>query len=77
MANFRAIEEAIEMSDAVKSLDGVFEKTGMAARWEERKSLAIAKNMVNLGYSFEAVVSATMLDPEKVKGIYTETGSKK
>ena len=64
------------MSEAAKSLDEVFERTGVAARLQERNSLAIAKNMVNLGYSFESVVSATMLDPEKVKGLYEETGLK-
>ena len=80
MANFRAIKEAIEMSDAVKSLDDVFEKTGMAARWEAkaeaRTALDIAQNMVNSGFPLETVVSMTKLDPEKVKELYKGTGLK-
>ena len=74
-ANLRAIKEAINMSDTVKTLDDVFIQTGMAARWEakaearaeERTALNIAKNMLNLGLPLETVVSATKLDPEKIK----------
>ena len=69
-ANFRTIEEAIRMSDEAKSLDDVFIRTGMAARWEERKALDIAHNLVNLGFPIETVVSATKLDIDKVKGLY-------
>ena len=35
-ANFSAMEEAINMSSAAKSLDEVFERTGLAARWEAK-----------------------------------------
>jgi hypothetical protein len=36
----------------------------------EEQALSIAKNMLNLGFPFEAVVSATGLDPEKVKTLF-------
>ena len=71
-ANYKAIEEAIKMSSPAKSLDEVLERTGLAARWEERKAFDIAKNMVNLGYSAEAVITATQLESEKVKALYEE-----
>ena len=62
------------MSNAAKSLDEVFERTGLAARWEaraeERKTLDIAQNMAKKGYPFEEIVSITNLDPEKVKELY-------
>ena len=70
-ANVNILEEAAKMSNAAKSLDEVLERTGIAAKWEakaeERKALNIARNMVNLGYSMENIISATQLDSEKVK----------
>ena len=73
-ANFQAVKEAINMSDTVRSLDDVLEVTGVAARVEarakERGALAIAQNLINLGLPMETVISATMLDPEKVKALY-------
>ena len=73
-ANYNAIEEAINMSNAAKSLDEVFERTGLAARWEakaeERKALDIAHNMFNQGYSIEAIISVTNLDPEKLMALF-------
>ena len=70
LANFHVVEEAINMSSEAKSLDEVLERTGIAARWEERKALAIAQNMVNMGLLMETIVSATSLDPEKVNELY-------
>ena len=83
-ANIRAIEEAIKMSDNVVSFDKIIEfgrkieETGLRARWEakgraegeEHKALTIAQQMVNLGLPFETVVSATQLDPEKIKTLF-------
>ena len=70
-ANYKLIREAIRMSNA---LEKVFEEVGWIAKWEakgeERKALAIAQNLVNLGLPVETVVSATQLDPEKVKALY-------
>ena len=74
-ANFQAIEEAISMSTAAQSLDEVFERTGLAARWEaraeERNKITIAKNMIDLGLPLETIVSATGLEAGKVKALYT------
>ena len=67
MANVRVIKEAIEMSDDALTLDEVFERTGLAARWKEKETLSIAQNMLNYGLSIETVVAVTNLDLEKVK----------
>ena len=37
---------------------------------EERKAFDIAKNMVKLGLPLETVVSATSVDPKKIKAMY-------
>jgi hypothetical protein len=74
-ANYTATKEAIKMKN---SFDELMEETGLAARWEERgrvegraeEALGIAQNMVNLGLPIETVISATRLDPEKVKVLY-------
>ena len=66
------------MREPAKSLEEVLERTGVTARAEARgkaegkaaEALAIAQNMVSLGLPFETVVSATKLDPEKVKTLY-------
>jgi len=76
-ANPAAIQEAIEMRKYSK-LDRVFIETGLAAQWEaegeargeQRKAFGIAQNMVKLGLPIETVISATQLDPEKVKTLY-------
>ena len=39
---------------------------------KEKEANAIAKNMIGLGLPFETVVSATKLDPEKVRELYNE-----
>jgi len=69
-ANADIIEEAANMSKSAKSLEEVLVRTGIAARVEERNSLKIAKNLVNMGFPLETVVSATEIDPEKVKPMY-------
>ena len=85
-ANYYAIREAISMSNTAVSFDYVLEMTGANARAEakgkargqmeeeiigaERTALAIAENLVNLGLSLETVVTATKLNPEKVKALY-------
>ena len=66
-ANFEAIEEAMNMSSAAKSLEEVLERTGCYARAEERKSLKIAKKLVNLGYPLDDIAYATELEPEKIR----------
>ncbi|MDR2718780.1 MAG: hypothetical protein LBB89_12075 [Treponema sp.] len=73
-ANKERFEEAINMSGTALTLEQIFERTGLLARWEargeERQTFAIAQNMVKLGFPFEAIVSATELDPEAVKTLY-------
>ena len=66
------------MSKPAVSLEEVLERTGVPARAEARgkaegkatEALTIAQNLANLGIPFENVVSATRLDPEKVKAMY-------
>jgi len=70
MANLEAMEEAIKVNSKAKSLDEVFIRTGLVAKWEELKALDIAKNMVADGLPLETVVSYTKLDPEKVEKLY-------
>ena len=78
-ANINTMEEMIKMKNK-KTLEQVFEDAGWIAKWEargetkgeERKALDIARNMVNLGLPFDTVISATMLEPEKVKAMYQE-----
>jgi hypothetical protein len=74
-ANPEALEEVIKMD---KTLERIFEETGLTAKWEARgkaegraeEAFGIAKNMVNMGLPVETIVSATQLDPEKVKALY-------
>ena len=77
LANPDAIEEAKKMSSSAKTLDEVLERTGLIAEWEsrgeERKSLKIARNMINSGFPLETVVSMTELEYEKVKALFEET----
>ena len=70
-ANPLALEEAAKMSKDTTTLDEVLERIGFNARVEERKALKIAQNLVNLGLPMETVVSATQLELEKVKELYT------
>ena len=68
------------MNSPAKSLDEVLIRTGFAARaeargrteGEERKALDIAQNMINLGLPMETVISATRLDPEKLKELHKD-----
>jgi hypothetical protein len=77
LANLTAIQEVIEMGNTPK-LDKILIETGLAAKWEARgrfegeqhKAFGIAQNMVKLGLPIETVISATQLDPEKVKTLY-------
>jgi hypothetical protein len=74
-ANKKASKEAIKMKDVFYE---VLEESGFTARMEEKyrakgraeEAFDIAQNMVNLGLPIETVISATRLDPEKVKVLY-------
>jgi hypothetical protein len=60
------------------TLEQVMINCGLAAKLEAKgkaegeklKAFSIAQNMVNLGLPLEIVVSATQLEPEKVKTLY-------
>jgi hypothetical protein len=73
-ANVGIIQEAFMGKRSSLTLEQVIENTGLGAKWEARakesEALTIAQNMVNLGLPIETVVSATRLDPEKVKMLY-------
>ena len=80
------MKDVIQISGATLTIEQVFEDVGWIAKWEargraegeargeargkEQNKLEIAKNMVALGLPFETIVSATQLEPEKVKELY-------
>jgi hypothetical protein len=73
-ANPGIIQEAFMGKRSSLTIEQVIENVGLGAKWEakaeERKAFSIAQNMVNMGLPFETVVSATRLEPEKVKALY-------
>ena len=87
-ANSESLKEMIRMSKNALTLDEIFEEAGLVAKWEargeakgiavgeakgeERKAFSIAQNLVKMGLPVEVVVSATELDPEKVKALYNK-----
>ena len=72
-ANYDNLQEALNMSNTYKSFEQLLREVGFIAKWQEREALAIAQNMVNMGLPQETIVSATNLDPEKVKALYQST----
>jgi hypothetical protein len=83
-ANPKIIEEAFMGRKSSLTFEQALENVGLTAKWEARgrtegiaegekhKAFAIAQNLVNMGLPFETVVSATQLEPEKVKALYKE-----
>ena len=76
-ANAASIQEAMRMAETTVTFESVLEEAGLIAKWEakakaeaEARVLDIARNMLGMGMTFDTVVSATGLDPEKVKGLY-------
>jgi hypothetical protein len=85
-ANPGTIQEAFMGKRSSLTLEQVVENVGLTAKWEAEgeargeargriegkaeQAFAIAQNLVNLGLPFETVVSATRLEPEKVKALY-------
>jgi hypothetical protein len=77
-ANPGIIQESFMSKKTSLTFEQALENVGLTAKWEARGeakgkaegAFAIARNMVNLGLPFETVVSATRLDPEKVKVLY-------
>jgi hypothetical protein len=80
--NYEAMKEEIKMRKWENRFNQVIEETGLGAEWEargeargeERKSLSIAQNLIKLGVPIETIISATQLDPEKVKTLYQQVG---
>ena len=79
-ANTVTLKEALSMGRK-PTLEEVLEEAGLLAEWKdrgraeeraesERKAFVVAQNLINLGLPFETVVSATELDPGKVKAMY-------
>jgi len=73
-ANLKIVMGVIKVRDAYSMIAQALEETGQHVMWEARGEqigiLKTAKNMISLGFSFESIVSATQLDPEKVKELY-------
>jgi predicted transposase YdaD len=59
----------IEDAKKVWYEDGM--EKGREEGWEE-ESFNIAQNLVKLGLPIETIISATQLDPEKVKALYQQ-----
>jgi len=79
-ANTKTVKEIIKMSDVPVEIAQALEEAGWTAIWEargrtegeQRKALAIAQNMVNMGLPLKTVVSATQLKPRQVKPMYRQ-----
>jgi hypothetical protein len=73
-ANPQIIQEIFMGKKSSLTFEQALEDVGLTAKWEARgkaeEAFAIARNMVNLGLPLETVVSATRLEPEKVKAMY-------
>jgi len=59
-----------------KQFREMLEDLGLIAEWEARgeakSAFNIAQNMVKIGLPIETIISATQLDPEKVKTLYQQ-----
>jgi predicted transposase YdaD len=77
-ANPQIIEESFMGKKSSLTFEQALENVGLTAKWEARGeargkaegAFAIAQNMVDMGLPLETVVSATRLEPEKVKAMY-------
>jgi len=85
-ANPETMREVMKMSGNSLTIEQVLEEAGWISKWKaegktEGKAegrtegrtqgkAEVAKNMIALGLPFETIVSATQLDPEKVKALY-------
>ena len=65
-------EKVLEDAGFIAKWEAKGEARGMA-KGEKRKALIIAQNLVNMGVSYKTVVSATSLDPKKVKEMYAKS----
>jgi hypothetical protein len=69
-ANQNSLREVNKMSNDNLTFEDFMIEFGYKAKYEERKALEIAQNMVNQGYPIETVLSLTKADAEKVKTMY-------
>jgi predicted transposase/invertase (TIGR01784 family) len=69
-SEFREMERLREMARHNEAAALRHARDEGRAEGEERKAFGIAQNLVKLGLPVETVVSATQLDPEKVKALY-------
>ena len=63
------------MNSPAKSLDEVFERTGLAAKWEAKAIETTARNALAKGYPLETIHDITGLDIEKIKNIQAQQNS--
>jgi hypothetical protein len=72
----RAIIQEVRNMLSEKEFKKALEDAGFSAEWEARgearTKLAVAQKLVGLGLPFDTVVSATQLEPEKVKSLYSQ-----
>jgi predicted transposase YdaD len=62
----------------MNTFDRLAIETGLAAKWEaegeargmEAGRAEVARNLAKLGIPAETIITATQLDPEKVKALY-------
>jgi hypothetical protein len=85
-ANKENLLEALNMSETALTLEDVFEKAGLLARWEargevrgeargeEKKASEIARNMLKNGFSVEQTASLSGLEIEKIRSLSCSTG---
>jgi len=78
-ANKESLMEALKMSDTQLTLDKVFEKAGLVAKWEargeargiakgeEQKASEIARNMLKKGFSVEETSKLSGLSIKKIR----------
>ncbi|MDR1248488.1 MAG: hypothetical protein LBK63_04205 [Treponema sp.] len=72
-ANPRAFMEALNMANHRETFEEVFTEAGIIPQWieqgEEKKALAIARNLLAKGWAVEEVAETTELPSEKVQSL--------
>jgi hypothetical protein len=75
-ANTAIIQEAMKMSKSAIAFEKALKDAGLVDKWEARGEartrLVVAQKLVSMGLPFDTVVSATQLEPEKVKTLYSQ-----
>jgi hypothetical protein len=72
-ANPRVFMEALNMANHTETFEEVFTEAGIIPQWiergEEKKALAIARNLLAMGWAVENIAKATELPLEKVRSL--------